>query len=110
MNEVYGEEDDGGRGRRVWEKLMSEDAASEKSVVIGSVGWELFSIEKEIEKEEKSWVKVVNKNVNKNMEELIVLVILKVIVTHVCVLHTVNYMRTACCLCLPFFPINITHH
>jgi len=48
VNEVYGEEDDGGRARRVWEKLMSEDAASEKSVAIGSVGWELFSIEKEV--------------------------------------------------------------
>jgi hypothetical protein len=44
---MCGEEDEGSRGRRVWEKMMAEDAASEKAVAIGSVGWELFSLEME---------------------------------------------------------------
>jgi len=37
----------------MWEKLMAEDAAAEKQVAIGSVGWEIFALEKEIKKKPK---------------------------------------------------------
>ena len=51
-------------GERTWEKLMAEDAASEKSVAIGSIGWEIFSLEKE---DDKPWVEVVKKGTKENV-------------------------------------------